>query len=200
MFWHLLLTTHRQNKGEDPKWNIDLVKPVNDTLYIFNGSQTADVVSTQQLAFNLSQFCSTPSSPSFAEDALNPYLFLGATERPDPGSKPEVWTGGSVPIPVIEGEFNDRFSDWSMQSLFTMTNSPRNTELVGAIEVSFRGDIDANRSDQLYLGREIPEWNATVGFYITTFLDKKSMAMRNICMVQVLRHIVGVIVILLIFL
>jgi hypothetical protein len=36
--------------------------------------------------------------------------------------------------------------------------------MVGGAEVMFTGRIDAERSDELLLGRRVPEWNATLGF------------------------------------
>jgi hypothetical protein len=35
---------------------------------------------------------------------------------------------------------------------------------VGLVELIFSGKIDSERSDQLVLGRETPDWNAILGF------------------------------------
>jgi hypothetical protein len=74
------------------------------------------------------------------------------------------WTENPIPVPTIRGGFTEHQAWVEVSGLFEARS--RDTDLVGEIRFRFDGLVDSDRSDQLFMGRKTPEWNATMGFAV----------------------------------
>lgn len=71
--------------------------------------------------------------------------------------------------PTIELHYDNETAFGSINGLFEMdigNFGGFGYDLVGDMTISFRADIDKNRSDELRLGLSKPAWNALLGFEI----------------------------------
>jgi hypothetical protein len=68
-----------------------------------------------------------------------------------------------ISLPLLSGSFDGETAQVQLSGAFSARRQGGN-EIVGWAELAFSGRIDAERSDELLLGREVPEWNATLGF------------------------------------
>ncbi|KAL3472551.1 hypothetical protein BJX99DRAFT_262229 [Aspergillus californicus] len=133
-----------------------------DTGYSFDGDATTDYTLWEQaLAFNVSGICSGWRST----DAI---LYTGGLIRPiDIHGSPYDWiTNTTAPDTAISGSFDEETARVRLSSAFTArrVRSREIVYIVGRVELIFSGTIDSERSDQLLLGSETPDWNATLGF------------------------------------
>lgn len=139
----------------------------NDTAlwYKFGGHMTTFFLGYQQFKYNVSGLCD--GGPGQA------LLFSGAFLAPD--SRVEYdWTDNPIPVPTIRGSFNENQASVEMSGLFRAASST--TEMVGEIRMSFEGLVDKERSDQLFMRKKQPEWNATLGFEVGAVGDAEESA------------------------
>ncbi|KAH9214801.1 hypothetical protein DL95DRAFT_502451 [Leptodontidium sp. 2 PMI_412] len=165
--------------GEDgPNWTLD-TKPSSAPGYALSGDiSKKNLMWPPKLTLNLTQPCSGPSSSSLDE---RDYLYEGemrlATGLNNESTRVEDDWAVSIPSPHITGQFDNQSAEGDISGLFSMyPDSLRSlsSEIVGSIRIHFSGKIDQMRSDQLLLGREQPEWNATLGFEIQSVIENKA--------------------------
>ncbi|KLJ11580.1 hypothetical protein EMPG_13249 [Blastomyces silverae] len=145
-------------------------KDDDEPLYRFAGNMNAiDFLQTQVFKFNASGICSGGSD-------IDDLLYDGSLLSPTRNGHDD-WAGDPIPTPRISGSFNTRVAQVTMSGLFMVGNGNRGS-MVGRAEMIFRGEIDEERSDQLLLGKSVPEWNATLGFVRGSVGGAKSGATR----------------------
>ncbi|PGH34973.1 hypothetical protein GX50_02213 [[Emmonsia] crescens] len=141
----------------------------DEVLYRFDGRMNAvDFLRDQSFKFNASGICNERDEKRL--------LFSGSLLSPRETEEHD-WAGSPIPAPRISGYFNTRTAHVAMSGLFRAGNGQRGT-IVGRAEMVFHGEIDAERSDQLFMGRAVPEWNATLGFARGSVGGGKSTAPR----------------------
>ncbi|KAL4756036.1 uncharacterized protein BDW70DRAFT_145513 [Aspergillus foveolatus] len=116
--------------------------------YRFDGEATTDFsLWSQTFAFNVSGVCSGWSS-------TNAVLYSGGLIRPISNHSDSGYdwiTNITAPDTAISGLFDEEMAQVRLSSAFSAARA-RDRKIVG------------RRSDQLVLGRETPDWNATLGF------------------------------------
>ncbi|OJD14950.1 hypothetical protein AJ78_04765 [Emergomyces pasteurianus Ep9510] len=141
----------------------------NEALYRFEGRMNvADFLRNQEFKFNASGICDERD-----EDRL---LFSGALHGPNRDEKYD-WAENPIPVPRVSGYFSTRTAHVSMSGLFIVSNEKLDS-VVGRARMVFHGEIDNERSDQLFMDRPVPEWNATLGFARGSVGGAKSAASR----------------------
>jgi hypothetical protein len=130
------------------------------TGYRFTGkANTNDTLWDQTSVFNVTDTCTPLSS-------LDGMLYTGNFLRPDDMDSELVYdwvTRELRSLPALSGSFDGETAWVQLSGAFSAHRRGGN-EIVGRAELVFSGRIDAERSDGLLLGREVPEWNATLGF------------------------------------
>ncbi|KAL3428694.1 hypothetical protein BDV09DRAFT_71155 [Aspergillus tetrazonus] len=128
--------------------------------YHFDGEATTDFpLWSQTFAFNVSGVCRDWRS-------TNAVLYSGGLIRPidiHSDSTYDWITNITAPDTAISGFFDEEMAQVRLSSAFSAARE-RDKKIVGRVELIFSGKIDSERSDQLVLGRETPDWNATLGF------------------------------------
>lgn len=121
--------------------------------YNFGGLMETWFLRHQDFKFNASGLCDGGPEREL--------LFSGSLLAPDPRIEYD-WTKNPIAVPTIWGSFNKEQASLVISGLFRAVS--QSTEMVGEIRMSFDGTIDEERSDQLFMNRKTPEWNATLGF------------------------------------
>ncbi|OAX85513.1 hypothetical protein ACJ72_00102 [Emergomyces africanus] len=142
-----------------PIWQYNLTDgPSNgddEAKYRFEGRMNSvDFLLSQNFNFNASDVCK--------ERDKERLLFSGSLVSTGSREKYD-WTKNPVPAPRISGSFGTRTAHVSMSGYFIVSNDKFDA-IVGRADMVFYGVIDEERSDQLFMDRPVPEWNATLGF------------------------------------
>ncbi|KAJ0421226.1 hypothetical protein BJY00DRAFT_312407 [Aspergillus carlsbadensis] len=144
--------------------------------YHFDGKATIDFpLWSQTFAFNVSGVCSDWRSTNAA-------LYSGGLIRPiniHSNSTYDWITNITAPDTAILGLFDEEMAQVQLLSAFSAAHA-RDKKIVGRVELIFSGKINSKRSDQLVLGRESPDWNATLGFARGSVADVKDGSSRGL--------------------
>ncbi|KAL2838470.1 hypothetical protein BJY01DRAFT_250970 [Aspergillus pseudoustus] len=128
--------------------------------YRFDGDAPPNfLLWNQGFVFNVSGVCS-------GWERTDDVLYKGSLIRPVDIDNDLVYdwiTNTTAPDTAISGSFDGQTAQVEISSAFSALRA-RDLEIVGRVELIFSGKIDSERSDQLLLGRETPDWNATLGF------------------------------------
>ncbi|PGH04575.1 hypothetical protein GX51_03408 [Blastomyces parvus] len=162
--------------GHLPTWIYNMTNMANNNsnndepLYRFAGEMnTIDFYRPQLFNFNASGICSD-----------GPDVLYRCSLLPTSIIREVDWADNPIPAPRISGSFNTRVAQVTMSGLFNsiIVSNEKAVSMAGRAEMVFRGEIDEERSDQLFLGRPVPEWNATLGFVRGSVGGAKSGATR----------------------
>lgn len=118
----------------------------------------------------MTQECPPPHGrSSVSDDEEKQYLFEGKLLKPGEDDFDTAQWTKSVPTPTIDVVFDANSTTVRTTGPFLMANSglsyPYNSELVGELQVEFRGVVDAQRSDGLVLGQRTPVWTPSLAFH-----------------------------------
>jgi hypothetical protein len=140
-------------------WDFSLSNS-SSTGFKVSGQLSDKDIQSQDLKFNLSSTCGDESGARSRDE--DEYLFEGGLVTPD--WYEWLWEdwANSVSWPTLKAEFDNTTASVEVEGLFRIHTTK--TALVGRLRISFRGDVDEQRSDELLTGGERPEWNATLGF------------------------------------
>ncbi|KAB8075237.1 hypothetical protein BDV29DRAFT_155847 [Aspergillus leporis] len=138
-------------------YHFNITNNNTETWYDFHGLANPSVLRWENFKFNVSGYC----DPNKGSDESR--LFTGNLLSPDERIQYD-WTENPIPVPTIRGGFTEHQAWVEVSGLFEARS--RDTDLVGEIRFRFDGLVDSDRSDQLFMGRKTPEWNATMGFAV----------------------------------
>ncbi|KAL4877434.1 hypothetical protein BJY04DRAFT_222182 [Aspergillus karnatakaensis] len=145
-----------------PRWLFNMSTPgTTNPAYGFSGRASTNGSNWEhEFVFNVTDVCDSSST-----DMLYNANFL----LPDDieGSRDLVYdwvTDDLMTLPSVSGEFNEEAAVVRFAGTFTAYITRGSSRISGRAELTFRGTIDAERSDGLLLGGRLPEWNATLGF------------------------------------
>ncbi|KAL2786767.1 hypothetical protein BJX66DRAFT_312186 [Aspergillus keveii] len=158
--WLLNMSTPRNTTSSGSSTSGASSTATTNTGYRFSGeANTNDTLWDQTFVFNVTDTCKPLSS-------LDELLYSGNFLRPDDMDSDLVYdwvTRELRSLPSVYGSFDGETAQVQLSGAFSA--HPRGgNEIVGRAELVFSGRIDAERSDELLLGRTVPEWNATLGF------------------------------------
>ncbi|KAL3467209.1 hypothetical protein BJX64DRAFT_192365 [Aspergillus heterothallicus] len=150
-------------------------------MYRFNGEAPASFpLWNQQFVFNVSGICTTGT--------LDTVLYSAGLLRPIDIDSDLVydWIDNSTMSgPSLTGSFGEETAQVQLSGAFSAIRRPGNA-MVGHVELIFAGKIDSERSDQLLLGLETPDWNATLGFERASVAGVEDGAARGVVSLWIL--------------